>query len=129
MKSITIQVESPCDQDIDQLLIRYHGDAIKHDVLFKILEPIKAKEECTQCWVIDGICQNCGKDFRKNVIKAKALKKKGTNDWYYLSYNEQIEDFQWYYGKTFRIVEEYQLIGNLPPDAELVDILIVEENK
>jgi hypothetical protein len=61
------------------------------------------------------------------IIHAKALRKRGTDEWYYYSTFNQ----GWFANKKslFRSMETYSGIANLPPDAEEVELLIIEKPK
>lgn len=63
--------------------------------------------------------------FKLNVIKAKALRKKGTDKWYYFA-----TDGRFYPSRTIDI-EAGRTLTTPPSDAELVDIEIrvIEPNK
>ena len=65
-----------------------------------------------------------------HVIKAKALRKKGTDEWYFDFIDEIHKDKSWI-GLIQSIMTANYYKGHLPPDAKLVDIEIrvIEPNK
>ena len=65
--------------------------------------------------------------FKLNVIKAKALRKKGTDKWY--CWNNYYSNFE--ASAEFKIVWGKMEFYDLPKDAELVDleIRVIEPNK